>query len=118
MGSNLSARRQPAHTSAVRDYFKGVSLEAQVDAAEAVRELLASPGWAHVMALVDGEVHDLDLKLDADKPLEHVEYAHLHGQRRGLGALSGLAHAIVSKTDDRLAEERERNAAAEAGARR
>lgn len=99
----------------MRSYFKSTPLGEQVDAADAVRALLAHPGWSHVTALVDAEIADLDARLDADKPLEsRADYASLHGQRRGLAALAGLAHAIVSKTDERLAEEHARNRAADA----
>lgn len=106
MGSNPE-RRQPAHGNAVRDSFR--TLESLTEAADAVRSLLAHPGWAHVSRLLDAEIAKIDARLDGDRLLEtRSEYAHLHGQRRGLRAALGIAHAIVSYADERLERERQR----------
>jgi hypothetical protein len=91
------------HGNAVRDAFK--TFEALQGAADDVRGLLAHPGWAHVCRLLDAEVTDLDRKLDGGLLETRAEYAHLHGQRRALGAAQGIAHAIVSVADDRLRQQ-------------
>jgi hypothetical protein len=107
VGSNSEVRRQPAHSNAVREAFP--TIDSLTSAAEDVRSLLSHPGWTHLCRLLDAEVADLDVRLDGGRLLEsRAEYAHLHGQRRGLGAASGLAHAIVREADKRLEREHER----------
>jgi hypothetical protein len=53
-------------------------------AGEQIQALIAHPGWATVMDLLEGRISRIDGKLDGANPLTHVDYAHLHGQRRGL----------------------------------
>jgi hypothetical protein len=105
MGST-SERRQPAYTATVRETF--TTLDSLTSAADAVRGLLAHPGWAHVERLVDAEVAGLDGQMGGRLLESRADYAFLHGQRRGLGAAVGLAHAIVREADKRLEQEQSR----------
>lgn len=85
-------------------------MDSLTSAADAVTGLMAHPGWAHLCRLLDAETDSLDAQMDGGRLLEsRAEYAHLHGQRRGLQAAVGLAHAVVREADKRLVMERTRN---------
>ena len=86
------------------------TLDSLTSAAEAVSGLLKHPGWTHLCRLLDAETAGLDEQMDGGRLLEsRAHYALLHGQRRGMGAAVGLAHAVVREADKRLEQERTRN---------
>ena len=82
-------------------------------AGEHVQALIAHPGWAAVMDLLDGRISGVDGKLDGSKPLSHVEYAHGHGERRGLIAAREAAYTLEAVYVDELRRQQEKH---EAGA--
>jgi hypothetical protein len=85
---------EPTYTSHVREEFS--DLRELFRAGEAVDTLVFDHGWQAVLRLVDAEIAVLDRRLDGKDPLTHVEYAHLHGQRRGLRGMRDAAHALSS----------------------
>jgi hypothetical protein len=91
----------PTYGHHVREEFS--DLERLFLAGEAAEDLLAHPGWRVVMSLLDREIETLDGRLDGHKPLTLEEYAHMHGQRRGLTAARTAAREVV----DRCVAERE-----------
>jgi CHAD domain-containing protein len=88
-------------------------------AGEQIQSLTAHPGWAVVLEMLDDRIAALDAKLDGANPLEHVWYAHLHGERRGLRAAREAAYALESVYVDELQEQqRKHEAGAESPAER
>lgn len=85
-----------------------------VEMADAIDRLVAEEGWQIVVDQMDAELADLDGKLDGATPLEHVEYAHLHGQRRGILAAREVVQTILSKRDRWLKEQRAKHEGADA----
>jgi hypothetical protein len=63
-------------------------------AGDVVESLLDHPGWVVVQSLLSRERSEIDARLNGSKPLEHVEYAHMHGQLRGLNASMDAALAV------------------------
>lgn len=93
MGSNLG-KPEPAFTAHVDDAFS--SLEALFTAGEAVRVLVESTGWAHVVRVLQAEIATIDRRLDGGlKPLDQAEYALLHGRRGGLKGALDAAEAVL-----------------------
>lgn len=79
-----------------------------MEAADLVDAAMGAPGAALLVALVEKEAEALDAKLDAG-PLDHVEYAYLHGRRSGLRYFEQVAEALRAKADDRLEEQRRKH---------
>lgn len=95
--------RSEPNTNRVRDAY-GSRLSDLFAAGEVMQTLMAQPGWAILVELVEAEVHDLDRKLDG-RPLDNIQaYAFDHGRRGGLLAFTEHARAVVSYA---LAKERE-----------
>lgn len=69
-----------------------------------VEALMAHPGFPAVLAVLDDELRDIDSKLDS-KPLDAAEYTFLHGRRNGLKGLREASEAIVSRSNERRAEQ-------------
>jgi hypothetical protein len=108
VGSNLPGSiREPSFTNLVGDVF--TSFDELTSAGEAVRQLMGSPGWAHVIRLVDAERSKIDSQLDGGLLPSRADYARAHGRRSGLRGLEAAAHAIVTVSDRKLAEQRSKH---------
>lgn len=103
MGSNPQ-RPEPGYSSLARDVYSS-SLDELFEAGEAVRQLMAHPGWVHVSRLLGAAVADLDASLDGRLKESRSEYAFAHGRRGGLRAMDEAARAIVGYADRRLSEQ-------------
>lgn len=75
-------------------------------AGEHVQSLIVHPGWATVMEMLDERIASLDAQLDGPSPLAHVDYAHRHGERRGLRAAREAAYALEVVYVDELERQR------------
>lgn len=100
MGSN---RPDPAFVNLTRNVFH--DLDTLFEAGEAVRALQDHPGWAYLTRLLDMKIAEIDMSLDGPLLGSRSEYAHAHGRRGGLRALTEAARAIVSEADRKLAEQ-------------
>jgi hypothetical protein len=78
-------------------------------AGEAAQDLDFNPGWQNVLRLVEEEIAAIDRQLDGPNPLEHVQYAHLHGQKRGLKAMVDAHHALVHRYVAELEEQKRKH---------
>jgi hypothetical protein len=88
-------------------------------AGEAAASLGFDQGWQSVLALVRAEVDEIEAKLGGSNPLSHIEYAHLHGQVRGLKAIQEARTALVQRyVTQREEQERKHEAARESTAGR
>jgi hypothetical protein len=97
---------EPEYVSLTRRAFPG--LNALFDAGEDVRQLMTHPGWAHVTGLIDLALADADAVLDGRLLDSRADYARAHGRRHGLRSMQQAAHAIVSESDRKLAEQRKK----------
>lgn len=80
--------------------MRNLSIEEAFTLNEAVSSLADHPGWRAVTRLLDEEVGSIDNDLDLpQKPLEHTEYALLHGRRGGLRGAREALEAIVERTE-------------------
>lgn len=70
------------------------SLNELFRAGEAVEDMLSHPGWIVVQSLLAREEAGIDARLNGPRVLGHVEYAHMHGQLRGLSAAADAAQAL------------------------
>lgn len=105
MGSISAARSDPHYKRHVR----GSDLEGLFAAGEAVEGLIGHPGWAHVNAIVDAEIAEIDRALDGrDEPLSQAHYALKHGRRGGLRGARDAAEAILDRYRTALAEQQRR----------
>lgn len=103
----IPSRLQPAYLSAAGDLFP--TLGELTDAGDAVRGLIAQPGWDHVRRVLEAEIAKIDAKLDGGLLATRAEYAHAHGRRSGLRAMVQAADAIVAVADRRGAEQRSKH---------
>jgi hypothetical protein len=88
-------------------------------AGESVERLVFDQGWQSVLRLLTAEIEALEAKLGGPQPLSHVEYAHLHGQVRGLKAIQEARTALVQRyVTQREEQERKHEAARESTAGR
>lgn len=111
------AHVDPTYANAVRDKYP--EHRALFAAGERIQALIAHPGWADIMDLLDDQIDNVDGTLDGARPLEHVAYAHLHGQRRGLKAAREAAFALESRYVAELERQQQKHeATAESGAER
>ena len=78
------------------------------DAGEAVEGLIASPGWAHVVQLIELELSSIDARLDGQL-LTRSEYARDHGRRSAYRGFMEAAHAIVAEAARQRAEQERRH---------
>lgn len=105
MGSNLQGRLDPKFTRHIDSLFP--TLEELVVAGEAADALIAQPGWAHLVRLLEAEIATIDAELDSGRPLEsRADYAARHGRRGGLRAPVGALTALISRAESRLEEQR------------
>lgn len=86
---------EPIYAKHVREQFS--ELQRLFDVGEAVQGLEASVGYQAVLAVLDAELSAINRKLDGPNPLSHVEYTHLHGQRRGLLGMHLAVRAIEAR---------------------
>jgi hypothetical protein len=100
---------EPIYTSHVREAFP--DLRELFRAGEAVQGLVFDHGWQAVVAVVSQEIEAIDRKLDGPNPLSHVEYAHLHGQRRGLRGMRDAAFALERHYEAALQEQERKHEA-------
>jgi hypothetical protein len=75
-------------------------------AGEAVQDLRAHPGWAHLVRLLDKEAATVSSGLDGRLLESRAEYAHAHGRMGGLKAMEAAADALVRKATDELDKQR------------
>jgi hypothetical protein len=105
VGSMSRHAADPRDSRHVGDLFP--TLEEKLAAADAARDMLASPGWAVLQGLVEAEVATIDRTLDSGTPLEsRADYAAGHGRRGGLRAPLQLIQALVSTAERELAAQR------------
>lgn len=83
-----------------------------VEAAEQLEQTMQTPGWTRLVALLNEEFESVDRKLDGAKPLGHVDYAMLHGQRRGLKAVGEVVSTVLTKRDAWLSEQQAKHGGA------
>ena len=77
--------------------LKGLPFEELDNVARALDDLQTHPGWSVLQQIVDGELADIDGKLDrGDVPLDQASYALLHGKR---GALTFPRDAVATVLD-------------------
>lgn len=76
-------------------------------AGERVAELVASPAWADVRRVLDGEIENIDalLEMTSSEPLSQAKYAQLLGRRGGLKAGIEVADAIVAHASKTFADQ-------------
>jgi hypothetical protein len=107
---------EPIYSSHVREEFP--DFRALFDAGEAADRLGFDHGWAAVMRLVGREIEAIEAQLGGAKPLDHVTYAHLHGQLRGLKSIQYARTALVTRYEvEREEQERKHEGAATAPGR-
>lgn len=89
----------------VKDVYGRVDELAAV--AEAVEEMLNSPGWAAIEGLLGAELGENDRVLDDPfAVLEQASYAGRHGYRAGLKGAREAAETLVVVAAERLAAAR------------
>jgi hypothetical protein len=111
VGSDPSA--VPAYSNLTRRIY-GSDLSGLFEAGEAVRALVAHPGWVHVSRLVEEEIAQIDFSLDGRLRDTRAEYAFDHGRRSGLRAMQQAADAIVHVAEhERDKQQRKHEGAAE-----
>ncbi len=86
---------EPIWANHVREQF--AEMRGLFAAGEAAERLVFDQGWQSVLRLVGAEIEAIEAKLGGAQPLGHVEYAHLHGQLRGLKSVQHARHALVSR---------------------
>jgi hypothetical protein len=101
VGSSLSRPRFARH---IDDLYE--DLDGLLEAAEAVRVTVNSPGWVHIARMLEAEIATLDRSLDdASSPKEQAEYALAHGRRGGLRGADEAAGTILHDAELRLARQ-------------
>lgn len=89
-------RPEPAFTRHVRDAWgKRDQLPQLIDAAEAVKQTMATPGWTHIQAMLHAEIATIDRVCDTARELSLHDYAKAHGRRGALRGAEEAAKAIV-----------------------
>ena len=107
----------PTYRSHVKKLYP--ELQLLFRAGESVADVRAHPGWAVVQGLLRTEIAHLDRKLDGTTVLSQAEYAHLHGQRRGLKAAEAAASTLEALYVEQLEEQkRKHEGAGESGPER
>lgn len=106
MGSNLGTvgRTDPKFTRHLDDLYP--TLEGLFDAAEAVEDMLAHPGWAHLTRLLEAEAAEADVEVDGRLLESRAEYAFAHGRRGGLRSAMVAASTLLRRAESKLAEQR------------
>jgi hypothetical protein len=86
---------EPIWAKHVRDEF--VNLGELFAAGEAAEKVVFDQGYQAILRVVTSEIEAIEAKLSGPNPLGHVEYAHLHGQLRGLKGILEARHALVER---------------------
>lgn len=102
MGSNLGTAT-PSFLNDVDSHF--TTLDDLFTAGEAVEQLLAHPGWAHVTALLDVEIAEIEATTDGRLLESKSHYAFAHGRMGGLRGARQAAEAILSRARLRLEQQ-------------
>lgn len=85
--------------------LKGLPFEELDSVARTLEDLQAHPGWSVVQQIIDGEIADVDGKLDrGDVPLDQASYALLHGKRGALLFPRDAVATVLDKHRERKAE--------------
>lgn len=105
----MDGHTEPRYTNLTRTAYKGdmVSLFA---AAEAVEQLVAQPGWQHVVRLIELDGAEIEAKLSGLLS-SRAEYAHWTARRAGLRGFMEAAHAIVAVAAKTRAEQQRKHEA-------
>jgi hypothetical protein len=107
VGSSLGQASGPPWTGHVDRLFD--DLDELFTASEAVEQLLASPGWDHVMRVLDAEATQLMAAADSRLLESRSEYAYAHGRNGGLNGVRLAAGAIVARAAHRLEQQRSKH---------
>lgn len=100
----------PMLTRHVDAFWPSERMDELFEAADAVRALTGSRGWAAVLAVVQGEIDTIEEQLGSSRTaLPHADYALMHGRLGGLRATTDAARAIVGRAEKRFAEQRARH---------
>jgi len=76
-------------------------------AGEDVSVTVNTPGWQHLMSLLEEMIAEIDSKLDSGHtPLTQAEYAMWHGRRGGLAGARDAAEAILHRYAVELAAQK------------
>jgi hypothetical protein len=86
---------EPIWAKHAREQF--ADLGALFAAGEAAEKVVFDQGHQAILKLVAAEITEIEAKLGGPSPLDHVEYAHLHGQLRGLKSIQLARTALVSR---------------------
>jgi hypothetical protein len=108
----------PTYTNLVHNLFSPSepgSLDGLVEAAEAVKALQASPGWAVLRKIVVKEIVSIDNTLEREGgELPHARMSHLLGRRAAHRELQDIVDAVGIVASRRLQKQEEKAAAADA----
>jgi hypothetical protein len=103
-GSSLGQRPGPPWTGHVDRLFP--EFDELFAAAEAVEQLTATPGWEHLMRLLDAEAGEVMAAADSRLLGSRSEYAFAHGRAGGLRGVRLAAGAILARAATRLEQQR------------
>lgn len=102
MGSNLGTV-SPALLNDVDAFYS--TFDDLFTAGEAVEQLLAHPGWAHVTGLLDVQIAEIETSTDGRLLESKSHYAFAHGRMGGLRGARQAAEAILSRARLRLEQQ-------------
>lgn len=108
-------RPEPAFTRHVRDAWGADQLPELIEAAEAVEQTLASPGWAHIERILHAEIATIDRVCDTAREMTLHDYAKAHGRRGALRSAEEAAKAIIGIAEQRRVAAEARQAQATQG---
>jgi hypothetical protein len=105
----VSTRPDPRLTRHLKDLYP--TLEQLLEAAEAVRGLLAEPGWPVLQSVLHAEIAEIDRLLDGSErdPLTRAQYAGAHGRRGALMAPEQSLRALIDHAERELEEQRRKH---------
>lgn len=94
----------PTSTNTVRRAYRGI--EGLNRAADEVEAVMAMPGWAIVMELVEAQKASIDRKLRGGSvPHDQATYAMWHGRLDGMATVQDLAAALIARRADEMAKQ-------------
>jgi hypothetical protein len=106
-GSSLGQRPGPPWTGHVDRLFE--DFDGLFAASEAVEQLVAHPGWAHVMRLLDAETDEVMAAADSRLLGSRSEYAFAHGRAGGIRSVRQAAASLVARAAYRLEQQRSKH---------
>jgi hypothetical protein len=112
-------RPEPRYANAVHNLWppsEPESLDSLLEAAEAVKALEASPGWAVVRKILVNEIVSLDRAIERDggREISHSQLTHLLGRRAAHRELQEVLDSVGFIAERRLVAAQERAAQAQA----